>query len=186
MVWPEKPITLVDGVEFFHSEEKATNLERAFAKFAAWVRDNPRQYTNGFHHMGLHWTEIYSVLPKTLYKIGVLRVAHRKLGPKNITCIRKERLPGGKIRWVKSYHWEGHCPGCQKPSLKTPEPAKLIRSNRMDNSSEEKVKLIRANRTAESAQSEGKELHGRPKLLLRNSGRPKLILRKKEIDHESD
>ena len=116
-----------DGIDFIHNEDKAAALERSWARFCEWVRDHPEQYPGGVHHQGMHWTEIYTVLSKAIYKPGVLRVAHFKLATKNIKCIRKERLAGGRIRWVVSLHWEGHCPGCQAPVLLKRGPAKLIR-----------------------------------------------------------
>lgn len=122
-----KIMKAIDGIDFIHSEDKAAALERSWARFCEWVRDHPEQHPGGVHYQGMHWTEIYTVLPKTIYKPGVLRVAHFKLTTKNIKCIRKERLAGGRIRWVVSLHWEGHCPACQAPVLLKRGPAKLIR-----------------------------------------------------------
>lgn len=150
-------IPVADGIKFYHTELDAIMLEKSWARTVQHYRYNENMYPNGYHHMGMHWSQIYFVVRKELYKPGVLRVAHFKLGPKNITCLRKERLPSGKIRWVKSYHWEGYCPGCQKPSLSRPGPVKLIRRN------------VDADRTDNETRSEGNP---------DNSGRPKLIRRK--------
>ena len=119
--------SVVDGIEFIHSEDKAGLIERNWVRQVNWYKNHPEQYPDGFHHQGMHWTDIYNVLPVGIYKPGVLRVAHFKLAPKHIKCLRKERLPNGRIRWVLSYHWEGHCPGCEKPTLAKREPVKLIR-----------------------------------------------------------
>lgn len=127
---------LADGVKFFRDDNRASDLERNWAAWVRWTRDNR---PNGYHHMGMHWTEIYQVVPKELYLPGILRVAHYKLGPKNITCLRKERLPGGRLRWVLSYHWEGFCPACSKPSIA--RAPKLIR--RQNNNNPEPMKLLR-------------------------------------------
>jgi len=141
---------IYDGVDFIRSAEKAATMERNWARFTQWVQNHPGQYPDGYHHQGMHWSDIYSVLSANNYKTGVLRVAHFKLGPKHIKCLRKERLPGGIVRWVLSYHWEGHCPGCQ--------PLALAKRPKL---------LLRANRTETESQSTENEDSGRPKLLLR-------------------
>jgi len=147
---------VADGIRFVHTEGEALKIEQAWARTVQQYRFNPDRYPNGYHHMGMHWSQIYFIVRKELYKPGILRVAHFKLGPKNIHCLRRERLPGGRIRWVLSYHWEGYCPGCQKPSLSRPGPAKLIRRNN------------NANRMDSETQPEGTPIDsGRPKLLRR-------------------
>ena len=149
-------IPIADGIRFIRSEQEAIRIEQGWARTIQHYRFNPEQYPDGYHHMGMHWSQIYFIMPTNLYKPGVLRVAHFKLGPKNIHCLRKERLPGGKIRWVLSYHWEGYCPGCQKPSLSRPGPVKLLR------------RQVDADRTDNEARPDGNpEVSGRPKLIRR-------------------
>ena len=97
--------------------EEAAKIERDFAKAAEYVRKTRTQFPHGFHHQGRHWTQIYEYIPRNQYKPHIIRVVHRKYGPKNIKCLRKESLRGGRVRWVLSIHWEGHCPGCVKPVL---------------------------------------------------------------------